>query len=160
MKTVITILAFLFSPVLHAQDYPLEQWLKDLGADDKEQSHRLAKLVAVVKKNDSAAQWKIVRQLEEKVNQKKDRYLQVRFSMFKEFALHEFLPRGSDYPLMNELKQSLAIAKELNNEMLLADVCYWYAGIMNDQQKTAEGLFYNLKNKESKCRIIFPKCLN
>ncbi len=148
MKTGITIFVLLFSPLLHAQDYPLEQWIKSLGTDDKEQSFRLSNLVAEVKKYDSAAQQKIVRLVAEKVQQQKSKFLQVRFNMFREFALHEFLPRGSDYPLMNELKQSLAIAKELNNEMLLADVCYWYAGIMNDQQKTAEGLFYNLKSIE------------
>ena len=148
MKTLLIIPALLFSCFVQAQDYPLSQWIKDLGTDDKQQSFRLSNLVAEVKKYDSAGQQKIVRLVEEKVQQQKSKFLQVRFNMFREFALHEFLPRGGDYPLMNELKQSLTIAKELKNEMLLADVCYWYAGIMNDQQKTAEGLFYNLKSIE------------
>ena len=62
-KLLTTLLLIITGFTVSAQNYPISQWLQDLGKDDKEQSHRLANMVTAIKKYDSAAQQQIIRQL-------------------------------------------------------------------------------------------------
>lgn len=148
MKTGFTISVLFFVQSLLAQTDPVHQWIQDLKKRDDSQSLRLPKLITAIKKYDSAGQRQIISEMEKQVMTGSGDFLKARFYLLKGFALQEFLSRQGDYPLMNELQQSLSIANELKDDILLADVCYFYAGIMNDRRQVEQAIFYNLKSVE------------
>lgn len=148
MKIWLVIIILFFSNTLYAQDYPINQYIKDLATDDQMQSFRLNNLFNELRKYDSNTQKNLIKIIENRVEQQKDKFLKVRFSFFKMFFLRFYKDITQTRALKTEFRQSLAMAKDLKNEMLLADGCYWYAIFLNETQQVAEALFYNLKSIE------------
>ncbi len=148
MKTGLTILLLFLVQLLFAQPYPIHQWMNDLKNRDDSQSFRLPKIIAAIKKYDSSGQRQIISEMEKQVVTGSGDFLKARFWLLKGFTLQEFLSRQGEYSLMNELQQCLTVAEELKDEILLADVCYYYAGVMNDRNQVEQAIFYNLKSIE------------
>lgn len=148
MKIWLVIIILFFSNISYAQDYPINQYIKDLATDDQEQSFRLNNAYTEFRKYDNNTQIKLMGIIENSVRQEKSEFLQVRFSFFKMFVLRFFMDETHMQAIKAEFRQSIVMAKELKNEMLLADGYYWYALFLNDHQQVAESLFYNLKSIE------------
>jgi tetratricopeptide (TPR) repeat protein len=148
MKICLAIIILFFSYILQAQDYPINQHINDLATDDQEQSFRLNNLYTKFRKYDSNTQGNLIRIIENRVRQEKNKFLEVRFSFFKLFLLRFFMDASDTQPVKTEFRRSLAMAKDLKNEILLADGCYWYSILLNEHQQVAEALFYNLKSIE------------
>lgn len=148
MKIWLVIITLFFSNLLHARDYPINQYIKDLATDDQKQSFRLHNLFTEFRQYDSNTQRNLIGIIENSVRQKKNKFLQVRCSFLKMFLLRFFMDANQTRALKIKFRQSLVMAKDLKNEMLLADGCYWYAIILNEHQQVAEALFYNLKSVE------------
>ncbi len=148
MKIWLVIIILLFCNISYAQDYPINQYIKDLATDDQEQSFRLNNAYTEFRKYDSNTQIKLMGIIENSVKQEKSEFLQVRFSFFKMFVLRFFTDETHTQAIKAEFRQSLAMAKDFKNEMLLADGCYWYAIFLNDRQQVAESLFHSLKSIE------------
>lgn len=148
MKIWPVIITLFFSSILHAQDYSINQYVKGLAIDDQEQSFRLNNLFIEFRKYDSNTQKNLIGIIENSVKQEQNKFLQVRFSFFKMFLLRFFMDASQSQATITEFRQSLAMAKDLKNEMLLADGCYLYAMMLNEHQQVAEALFYDLKSIE------------
>lgn len=148
MKIWLVIIILFFSDILYAQDYPIDKYIKDLATDDQEQSFRLNNAYTEFRKYDSNTQIKLMGIIENSVRQEKSEFLQVRFSFFKMFILRFFMDETHTQAIKAEFRQSLALARDLKKEMLLADGCYWYSIFLNDRQQVAESLFNSLKSIE------------
>lgn len=144
---LVTIILF-FCNLLHAQDYPINRYIKDLATDDQEQSFRLNNLFTELHNYDINTQKNLIGIIEKSVKQEKNEFLAVRFSFFKLFLLRFLMDASDTQPVKTEFRRSLAMAKDLKNEILLADGCYWYSIFLNEHQQVAEALFYNLKSIE------------
>ena len=148
MKIWLVIIILFFSNTLYAQNYPINQFVKDLATDDQEQSFRLNNAFTKFRKYDIDTQRKLLGIIENRVKQEKSEFLQVRFSFFKLF-ISRFLIDGRQHQALRvNFLQSVAMAKALKNEMLLADGYYWYAIFLNEHQQVPESLFYSLKSIE------------
>lgn len=148
MKIWFVIIILFFSNTLHAQDYPIDKYIKDLATDDQMQSFRLNNFFNEFLKYNPAVQKQLLIVLEKRVEQEKNTFLRVRFNFFKLFVIRFFVDGSKSQPLKTAFQKNLALAKALNNEMLLADGYYWYAVFMNQHEQVAESLFYSLKSIE------------
>jgi tetratricopeptide (TPR) repeat protein len=148
MKIWLVIITIFFCNILHAQDYPINRYIKDLATDDQEQSFRLNNLFTELHNYDINTQKNLIGIIEKSVKQEKNKFLAVRFSFFKLFLLHFLMDASDTQPVKTEFRRSLAMAKDLKNEILLADGCYWYSIFLSDHRQVAESLFYNLKSIE------------
>ncbi len=148
MKIGLLIIILFFSHTIYAQDYPINQYMKDLATDDQEQSFRLNEVFEKIRKFNFDEQKKILLVLEKSVKQEKNEFLTTRFSLLKllieRFYKGQFYTQAMKADFMNNLDK----AKELKNEILLADGCYGYAIFLNERQQVAEALFYCLKSIE------------
>ena len=145
MKIWLLIIIIFFSSISFARDYPINRFIKDLGTDDQEQSFRLNNLFNEFRNYDTNTEKALIKVIENRVKQDKSKFLQIRFQFFKMFIMRFFGDEIDTQIIKTEFQQSLAMAKDLKNEMLLADGYYWYAIFLNEHQHVAESFFYNLK---------------
>ncbi len=148
MKMWLLIIIVFFSSISFAQDYPINRFIKDLGTDDQEQSFRLNNLFNEFRKYDTKTEKVLLKVIENRVKQDNSKFLQIRFQFFKLFIMRFFGDEIDTQIIKAEFQKSLAMAKDLKNEMLLADGFYWYSVFLNEHQEVAESFFYNLKSIE------------
>jgi tetratricopeptide (TPR) repeat protein len=145
MRPWFIIFILCFANNLQAQDQLVIQYIKELAVDDEQQSFRLNKLYTRLLQSNNDEKKHIIGLMEDKINLQQNKYLLLRFSFLKLFLLRSMKPANDTWP---GFRNSLDRAKDLNNDILLADGCYWYALFMNEQRHVAEALFYNLKSIE------------
>ena len=148
MKIWLVVIILFLSNTIYAQDYPIDQYIKDLATDDQEQSFRLNNFFSEFRKYNPDVQKQLLTVIEKRVEQEDNKFLQVRFGFFKSFIMRFLVDGSRAQPLKTRFQQNLAIAKALNNEMLLADGYDWYAIFLNQHEQVAESLFYSLKSIE------------
>ena len=119
MKIWLVIIILFFSNILHAPDYPINQYIKDLATDDQEQSFRLNNAYTEFRKYDSNTQIKLMGIIENRVKQENSEFLQVKFSFFKLFIMRFFVDGRRHQALIANFRQKVTMAKELKMK------CYW-----------------------------------
>jgi tetratricopeptide (TPR) repeat protein len=147
MKIWYFITFFFLTAFVQAQDYPINQYINYLAINDENQSLRLNELIDEIKtKNDNSSLMKLIPLMEENVKKKNNKFLKIRFNYLKLVVLRALLNDNNHGEFIEEFRKNVAAATELNNEMLLADGCYWFAFVLNENQFLAEALFYNMKS--------------
>ena len=148
MKKLLLILFLFFSLTkILGQALPLNVWVDNLTKQDDQQSLRFGETINAIRKYPDPEQMKIMPQLEEKMKAA-TAFGIARFNMIKAYILYGLYVRPPKYPYMKELKQSMAIATDLNDDILMADICYWYSGAKQLDDEVVQAMFYGLKSIE------------
>ena len=147
MKATLFIILSLYSYSLFAQSISPDYFLKELAKDDNQQSLRFPVLVDSANTMDSTGKLDLLRQMEEKVSKRKSKFLQARFLLFKNALLSRF---QSSPELTKErfgyVEKALKIAEQLDNSILIADICSWYSTMLPYIGRQNESQFYFWKS--------------
>ena len=147
MRFSVFIFCLLTSYCLFAQQPSPDYFLDELAKEDKQQALRFPGLVQLANIIDSAGRWELLRQMEQMVDKRDNRFLEVRFLHFRNNFLYGLLTKDATVTQRKrDVERALKIAEELGDDILMAEVCNWYSDLLFDLGRRNESQFYFWKS--------------